>query len=418
MARALEGSVIDADTGAPITGAIVVAGNESRITDDRGFFDFGSGNRAAGVAARAIGYGRVSEPVRGQIPSLLRLSAIRPRAVYLSVYGIGNESLREGALKLVGQTELNALVIDVKGDRGLVPFRSRTLAMEGLAQSFVSVADMPALIDRLHRQGLYLIARIVVFKDQPLAERHPEWAVRTAAGLLWHDRENLPWIDPFQQEAWAHSLSIAEEAAQQGFDEIQFDYVRFPDARDANFSEVDTADRRVATIGAYFDAARQRLARYNVFVSADIFGYVAWNSNDTGIGQQLESIIGHVDYLSPMLYPSGFTFGIPGYRNPVANPFEIVQLSLRRAQQRTGQPGVRLRPWLQAFRDYGFDHRNFCGREIRLQIDAAESTHSDGWMLWNPGNHYGPDGLAGPHRESAAAITPASDCSSGAPPAP
>jgi hypothetical protein len=252
---------------------------------------------------------------------------------------------------------------------------------------------MRVLAAMLKEQGIYLIARIVAFKDDLLAQAHPEWSVRTADGHLFHDREHFAWIDPFRREAWDYLLDLGEEAAAMGFDEIQFDYVRFPDSRDAVFSQPNTEANRVAAISGFLQAARGRLAPYNVFLAADIFGYTAWNSNDTYIGQDLAALSQAVDYLSPMLYPSGFQFGIPGTPEPVRQPHDIVLRTLRRAAARTGIAPLRFRPWLQAFRDYAFDRRPFDADEIRAQIDAAEQAGSDGWMLWNPRNSYTADGL-------------------------
>jgi hypothetical protein len=154
-----------------------------------------------------------------------------------------------------------------------------------------------------------------------------------------------------------------------------------------------TEENRVKAISGFLMEAKKRLKPYNVFLAADIFGYVCWNLNDTLIGQKLEELISHLDYLSPMLYPSGFQYGIPGYRIPVANPYEIVYLSLKRARERSNLSSVRFRPWLQAFRDYAFDKRIFNGTEIRSQINAAETFGSHGWMLWNPCNIYYRHGL-------------------------
>ncbi len=390
-ARALEGLVRDSTTGKPIAQAIVVSGHNVTLTDANGRFNISS---AASISARAPGFQRYEQRVRSDEHPVIELAPLRPKAIYLSAYGIGNAELRGDALKLIDETELNALVIDIKGDRGIVPHRSAAVAAAGLAQTVVTVADMPALVTSLHARGVYLIARIVVFKDEPLALAHPHWAVHDASGAVWKDREDLPWIDPFHREAWERSLALAEEAAAMGFDEVQFDYLRFPDATGLVFSEVNNEDQRVSVIDAFLRAARDRLDRYNVFISADIFGYVAWNTGDTQIGQQLDTLPRRVDYLSPMLYPSGFGLGIPGYRDPVAAPFEIVKLSLKRGRERTGLPGVRWRPWLQAFQDYAFDRRSFGAVEIRAQIDAAEAEDTDGWMLWNPRNRYSKDGLA------------------------
>ena len=392
-ARALDGQVVDARTRQPVAGAVVLCSGELRRTDEQGCFDFGPGACAEALQARSPGYARWRATPAAAAPAVVALQPLRPKALYLSPYGIASTVLRDAALKLIDQTELNALVIDVKGDRGLVPYRSAALEAAGLTQGRPLVADMPALLASLRERGLYLIARIVTFKDDPFAALHPEWAVRDAQGQVWKDREGLAWIDPLRREAWERTLALAEEAARLGFDEVQFDYLRFPDATGVVFSEADTEPRRVAAITGFLDAARQRLARHNVFIAADVFGYVAWNRDDTHIGQQLEALMPHLDYLSPMLYPSGFSFGIPGTRNPVAAPDDIVRRSLEKAVARTGMPALRFRPWLQAFRDYAFDRRVFGDQEIRAQIDAAEAVGTDGWMLWNAANRYGMDGL-------------------------
>lgn len=401
--QAFDGQIVNVSTGQAIAHAMVVAdGKDWRRTDAEGYFAFGADHTPTTVTVRAVGYARGrfdvvpygGQPSSAAAPVVLRLSAIRPRALYLSFYGVGSELLRGDALALIAQTPLNALVIDVKGDRGWVPYRSAAVEAAGLGpQTPITVADMPALMKDLRGQGIYLIARIVVFKDDPLANSNPQWAVRDAHGAVWKDREDLAWIDPFQTEAWEHSLALAEEAAQLGFDEVQFDYLRFPDAVGLSFSRNNTEAGRVAAINGFLMAAQHRLQRYNVFVAADIFGYVAWNLDDTQIGQQLEALAEQVDYLSPMLYPSGFSFGIPEHRDPMAAPYELVEHSLRRAMQRTGLPGLRFRPWLQAFRDYAFDHREFGAHEIGRQIDAADALETDGWMLWNPRNRYSAEWL-------------------------
>ncbi|MBU4310593.1 putative glycoside hydrolase [bacterium] len=327
-------------------------------------------------------------------PLEIKLVPFTPKALYLSFYGIGDKTLRESALKLIQETELNALVIDVKGDRGMLPYKSTIpLAAEVGAQKIITVKDMSGLIKSLKEKDIYTIARIVVFKDNLLALKRPDLAVKTQSGEIWRDREDLAWVDPFKKEVWDYNINIAVEIAQYGFDEIQFDYVRFPDPSSFQCSMPNTMENRVKAISGFLLEAKKRLLPYNVFLSADIFGYVCWNLNDTYIGQTLEELAPHLDYLSPMLYPSGFQYGIPGYRIPVTNPYEIVYLALKRAQERTNLPAIRFRPWLQAFRDYAFDGRIFEEKEIRDQINAAEKFGSHGWMLWNPRNIYSGDGL-------------------------
>ncbi len=387
--------VVDHHTGKAIPEAFVTLDGEVLAADGQGLFPLPRGGGL--VKARAHGYQRAELPLTeaaGEGPVEIRLGAVTPRGLYLSFYGVGSKVLRGPALKLIEETELNALVIDVKGDRGMIPYRSSIpLAAEIGAQRIITVRDVEGLITHFKEKGIYLIARIVVFKDDLLAAARPELAVRTPAGGIWRDRENLAWVDPFRREVWEYNIRIAEEAARLGFDEIQFDYVRFPDSRSPVFSRPSTEEARVAAIGGFLQEARARLAPYNVFTAADIFGYVCWNLNDTDIGQKLDPIAAAVDYLCPMLYPSGFQFGIPGHRNPVKSPHEIVYLSLKKAQERTGIAPVRFRPWLQSFRDYAFDRRQFGEREIGEQIRAADTFGAQGWMLWNPVNVYTADAL-------------------------
>lgn len=393
-ADAFGGRVVDAADGRALAGAWVTCGAEVAVTDREGRYSF-AGNGGT-VAARAIGYRRatLTLPEGVAVAPPLRLTVIRPKALYLTFWGIGDRNIRAAALDIAKTTEINALVIDVKGDLGWIPYRSRVALANTIgARRTTTVLDMPAMIAWLKTLNLYLIARIVVFKDEPLAAAHPEWALKNRSGAPYRDREGLRWTDPVRQEVWAYNLDIAEEAAQLGFDEIQFDYVRFPDTAGVGLVIPDTEAKRVAAISGFLAAARKRLAPYNVFVAADIFGYALWNENDTFIGQKMEALPNVVDYMAPMLYPSGFHLGIPGYTNPVAHPGEIVQRTLDHAVRRTGLSPLRFRPWLQAFRDYAFDRRSFGGPEIRLQIDAAEKVGAHGWMLWNPHNQYSRDGL-------------------------
>jgi hypothetical protein len=380
----ITGRVIDSFTGKVIQGATVTLNGDVTETDENGIFS--SRTEGDRLTARAHGYMRAEAASSSQE---IKLVPFRPKALYLSFFGIGDRTLRQAALKLIEETELNALVIDVKGDRGMLPYKSSVvLASEVGAQRIITIKDVNDLMKSLKERGIYTIARIVVFKDNPLALGRLDLAVKTHSGEIWHDREELAWVDPFKKEVWDYNIDIAVEAAQLGFDEIQFDYVRFPDATDLQYSMPNTEENRVKAISGFLTEARRRLVPYNVFLGADIFGYVCWNLSDTSIGQRLEDLAPLVDYLSPMLYPSGFQYGIPGYRIPVSHPYEIVYLSLKRAKERTRLPSIRFRPWLQAFKDYAFDGRTFTGVEVQEQINAAEEFGSDGWMLWNPGNVY------------------------------
>jgi hypothetical protein len=384
--------VVDSITGQAVKDVTLVLDGKALAADDQGVFSFSTSKGGSRLGAKSPGYKRVEQALIDPLPEGLmeiRLAPFSPRALYLSFYGVGSKALRDPALKMIEETELNALVIDVKGDRGMIPYRSTVpLAAEVGGQRIITVRDIDGLLAFFKEKGIYTIARIVVFKDDLLAAARPDLAVKTPNGDLWRDRERLAWVDPYRKEVWDYNIQIAEEAAKLGFDEIQFDYVRFPDSRSPRFSQPSTEDGRVKAIAGFLQEARARLEPYNVFVAADIFGYVCWNLNDTDIGQKLDPIASAVDYLSPMLYPSGFQFGIPGYRNPVQNPYEIIYLSLKKAQERTKISPLRFRPWLQAFKDYAFDRRQFNGKELRDQISASEKFGAQGWMLWNPVNQY------------------------------
>jgi hypothetical protein len=380
-----QGTVIDGASGKPIDGAVVTAGDHAVLTDEQGRFRTPDGT--AGVQVRAVGYGRASLAQDADLQAI-KLTPLRPKGLYLTVYGIGAPFLRDPALDVIEKSKLNTLVIDIKGDRGLIPYPSAVpLAAKIGALKVRTVPDLKEMVASLKARGIYLVGRIVTFKDDLLATSHPQWAVKLGGGI-WKDREGLAWIDPYRREAWDYALSVAEEAAAAGFDEIQFDYVRFPDAVGLVFSQPTDEASRVGTIVDFLKEARRRLTPYNVFLAMDSFGYVCWNQNDTGIGQRIEDLATVAEVVSPMLYPSGFQFGIPGYRNPVQAPYEIVFKSLEECKRRTVGTQLHYRPWLQAFTDYAFGGKAFGADEIGKQTKAARDADTDGWMLWNPRNVY------------------------------
>ncbi|MEO5358987.1 MAG: GTP-binding protein [Nitrospirota bacterium] len=395
-AYAQDVKVIDSMSKKAIKNATVQVDNTTLVTNEVGIATLNVPlSPSSKISAKSPGYTRTEvAPSQGTAAIEIPLRPFEPKALYLSMYGVSSKKLRTAALKLIEETEINALVIDVKSDWGVLNYKSSIpLAAEIGGQKVILVKDLKEMVKTYKDKGIYMIARIVVFKDKPLAEARRDLAVKTQSGDLWRDREKLAWVDPFRKEVWDYNIDIAIEAAKSGFDEIQFDYVRFPDSLKPKFSKPSTEEARVKAITGFLQEAKRRLAPYNVYIGADIFGYVCWNKDDTQIGQKLEELAGVPDYLSPMLYPSGFQYGIPGYKNPVQNPNKIVYLSLKRAQERTQLPPNRFRPWIQAFRDYAWDRRFFKGEPLREQIKAAEQFGSHGWMLWNPQNNYYPEGL-------------------------
>ncbi len=386
----VSGVVLDAITQKPIEGAWVTSGDKTIRTNREGHFSIAK--KANSVAVRAVGHWRMQLAAAAELQ--FALFPLDVRGLYLSLWGVGSQVLRDGVLDTASKAHLNSIVVDVKGDNGFVSHRTQSkLAVAAGANHIITMADPIAFVAELHKRRLYAIARIVVFKDNPLARFRSDLAVKTAQGKLFVDREHFAWTDPFNHAVWDYNIALAIEAAKEGFDEIQFDYVRFPDQKGLQFSEPSTeADRGPAIVG-FLAESRRRLNPYNVSISADNFGYVCWNLGDTGIGQSFEEIGPVVDYISPMLYPSSFQAGIPGLPNPLNDPYRIVFASLQRAKQRTGFPPITFRPWLQAFNDYAFDHRKFGKVQIEAQIKAAQDSGS-GWMLWDSRNRYPTEVLA------------------------
>ncbi len=379
------GTVCDAIDGHPLAN-VEISTSEGKITSssDGSFVLFSDDSE---FILRAPGYR--PHKATNTFPLTLKLEPINPKALYLSYWGADSHKLRNHLTNLLGETELNALVVDLKSVRGDISFRSRTsLARVVGAQKVRTLKDIESFLADLKQRGIYTIGRIAVFKDDALANQRRDMATLTPEGYLWKDRDNISWSDPFNQDVWDYNIAIAKEAAQLGFDEIQFDYIRFPAQSNLVFSQEHSGENKVAAINGFLRRAKEQLADYPVMTSANIFGYICWKHKDQKIGQRLVDLASYVDYLSPMLYPSGFPHGVPGYPNPVANPYETVAHSLAKAQQLSGLPAVRFRPWLQAFKDYAFDRRSFTAKEVRAQTQASDAEGSHGWMLWNAASRF------------------------------
>ena len=311
------------------------------------------------------------------------------RVLYLNRHTAGpNTPQFKRALQLIGETPMNALIIDMKNVKGDLTYPSElSETKRAHASKFATIREIRRYVRDLKSRGIYLIARIAVFKDKRQARTFPSRAVHRPGGGVWRDRHGEMWVDPFDPGAGKYTLDIAEEVAKLGFDEINFDYIRFPAHRGLRYDRADTQSNRVAAIGRFLEEARRRLHPLGVKISVDIFGYVLWNRTDTRIGQILEKMAPHVDYLCPMLYPSGFTRGSVSFSNPAAHPYEIVRISLEKGIAR-GVPPEKLRPWLQSFRDYAYSRHQYREHELAAQIRAAEKLGASGWLLWNPSSRF------------------------------
>ncbi len=389
--KMVSGQILDASR-APLEGASVVIGGVEHRTDAEGRFTVEGHPPDASLLVKRPGFSKaVVQPTRDAIEVVMKPQVVK--AAYLTYFGVGDKGIRGRVLELAARTELNAVVIDVKGDRGWILYRTEVPeALAVGAQGPGTLKDFDGLMADLKARGLYTIARIVTFKDNILANSRPDLAIiDTRTGKPWIDNEKLAWVDPFREEVWRYNVAIAREAAKRGFDEIQFDYVRFPtDGKlgAAKYASPNNKETRLPAIAGFLGLARRELGPLGVYVAADVFGYTAFNENDTDIGQRIEELAPHLDYFCPMVYPSGYHVGIPGFRNPVQHPYEIVHESVRLIQKRASHTRVRVRPWLQDFKDYAFDKRIFGVTEIRAQIKGADDAGAVGWMLWNPRNDY------------------------------
>lgn len=381
------GTIYDKGTSKPIENAIIISGTKEYRSDSNGSFTVPT---ATTIGVRAVGYERKFYTTGGK----MYLNRFIPKALYLSSFGATSGKIMGNAKHLIHTTEINALVIDIKMDRGQIAYKTANpIANKIGAQDIILFKDMKKFVSDLHKEKVYVIARIVSFKDTPFITAYPQYGVKKTDGTLFKDKEGLYWIDASHKEPQNYIISIAKEAAAAGFDEVQFDYVRFPDRKGIKFAVENTQANRVKAISGFLENARTQLTPYNVFVSADIFGYVSWHDADIEIGQRVDALAPYVDYLSPMLYPSGFNAGIPGFPNPVKANYEIVKHSLDKALLKSANSPLCYRPWLQAFKDYAFDRRVYGDKEIRDQIKASDDFGSCGWILWNPRNVYTGAGL-------------------------
>ena len=321
---------------------------------------------------------------------------VKAKGLYLTGNTAGGSRFRE-LLALVEDTELNAMVIDVKNDHGLLTYKSEIeIVKEVNSDKAAVIKDMEALLDELHSRDIYSIARIVVFRDPYLPEVKPEWAIQKRGGGLWRDYGGFAWVNPYDKNVWDYNIAIAKEAALKGFKEIQFDYVRFPENarrvdREAEYPGAGDLAKDEA-IKEFLQYAAGQLKDYNVHLAADVFGVIATSRNDAdGIGQTWEKISPYVGYICPMIYPSHYSRWFFGFNVPDANPAGTVTRALTDAIKRNGplrKPAI-IRPWLQGFTaTWVKGHIPYGPREIREQIDAALSLGIDEFLIWNAHNKY------------------------------
>ncbi|WP_256760351.1 putative glycoside hydrolase [Cohnella sp. WQ 127256] len=330
------------------------------------------------------------------------VTSTRPvRAIYVTSH-VANSGRMTGLIDLVKETELNAMVLDVNSGitlfepvqtGNMADYSQLTLSNKRSAQHFLEV------INKLKQQDIYLIGRIVTFKNPAATNAMPAWAIKRKDGKIWKDRSGTAWIDPYRQEAWAHPLALAENAALIGFDEVQFDYVRFPENASKVNREVKFANSEGWTkseaIRRFLHRANIKLHKYGTKVSADVFGMTGSSNDDMGIGQKWDAIVKEVDVISPMIYPSHYSKGMWGVDNPDLSPGPIIKRALEdtvKHNRKLNEQGIataKVRPWIQGFTaGWIHPHQKYGQAQINEQIRAARKAGFNSYMIWNSANRY------------------------------
>lgn len=317
------------------------------------------------------------------------------KAIYMTSWVASDKKIRANLIKIIDDTEINSIVIDIKDYSGNIVFpleEGSVLKKFGSGQ--VRVSDMRDFIESLHKKGIYVIGRVAVFQDAYFVNHRPDLAIKNSAGTkIWKDRKGISWIDVSSKEYWDYIIEIAKESRRIGFDEINFDYIRFPsdgNMDDISFPWSSTTTKTLALKG-FFQYLHSNLKDSGLKTSADIFGMVTTANDDMGIGQVLENTLPYFDYIMPMVYPSHYPLNFQGFKDPEAHPYEMIKYSMSSAIQRSNNfastTGIRvgkLRPWLQDFGlrvDYG-------PKEVRDQIRATNDLGLESWALWSASNKY------------------------------
>ena len=329
------------------------------------------------------------------------------KAVYVTGYSAGSKKYLNYLDNLLKTTEINAVVVDMKGSSGDVSYASGAPEAKKYKLYNGAVKDIDALVRYFHDQNVYVIARIAVFEDPVYSRIHPEFAIydkaKTAESpeqsqrVLWQDNNGLSWLDPASKDVWDYNISLAKDAFLHGVDEVNFDYVRFPSDGKTNnmgFSVWDGVKPKAGVIKEFFNYTRQKLVGNKI--SVDLFGQTTTNKDDMGIGQLIENAFENFDYISPMVYPSHYIDGFIGFANPADHPYDVVKYAMDGALAREKSyqassvakvPLAKFRPWLQDF-NMGAD---YTADMVKLEIKATQDSLGkdyNGFMLWNPSNIY------------------------------
>ena len=380
-------------TGRPVQGVMVSAGTATSDTDADGQYRLNGVDEDVPLFVKGIGYLSQSIALGANVTQDVTLRPFTAKGVYVQAPVAADSAKLDKLLNLIATRDLNTLVVDLKDNNGVVYYDSKVpLAREvGAIQPILKPAQ---LVATLHAKGVYAIARIVVMEDPIAATKRPDLAIKDArTGKPWRTTAGQPWVNPTNPQVWNYVSDLAVEAANFGFDEVQFDYVRFPSDGALNATEYGPAftggpDQRRAAITGFLKTAHDKLRPTRALMGADIFGIIAWNKNDNGIGQQFAGLVPLVDVICPMDYPSHYGRGFNGWDIPNNYAYDVIKQSLVVREQQI--PGVarKSRPWLQAF-TYG-PGVEYGTAQVYAQIQACNEMQSAGYLLWNIASDYDP----------------------------
>jgi hypothetical protein len=321
------------------------------------------------------------------------------KSIYISAWVAGSAKHMTRINDLLDTTELNAIVIDVKDSTGKVSFHTDNELINSLGASEKRIADVKGLIADLHKRNIYVIGRISVFQDPYMTKKKPEWAVKKKSdGTVWKDRKGLSFLDPANKDVWEYISTVAHTAYDVGFDEINFDYIRYPsdgNMKDINYS-LSEGKTRASNIEDFFIYLHDDMKKdVDIPMSADLFGLTAVNvgNDDMGIGQIMEKALPHFDFIAPMVYPSHFAKDWNGYKNSAEHPYEVINITMKSAVSKSvalGLPASKIRPWLQ---DFSIGGTKYTKEMIQAQIKGTYDAGLNSWMLWDPKNIYTKEAL-------------------------
>ncbi len=317
------------------------------------------------------------------------------KAIYMTSCVVSSPNFRDKLKKIAETTEINSIMIDVKDYTGTITFRSENPLFKDNLGSGCRIGDLKEFIGELHKSNIYVIARISTFQDKFFVNKRPDLAVKKASdGSVWKDYKGVSWLDAGSKEVWDYTLALGKESYDLGFDEINFDYIRFPS--DGNMKDIAypfSAGKIKADVIKDFSAYVSNYFKpLNIPISADVFGMVTTNKDDLNIGQILENFLPYFDYVAPMVYASHYPTTFLGYKNPAEYPYEVVKYSMTKAVERAliaSSTPSKLRPWLQDF-NLG---ASYTASMVRKQIQATYDSGLDSFMIWDAGNTYTIDAL-------------------------